>query len=177
MRIETKDLYLAKAKMEDLDSIYNNFWKHEETAKYMNWTPCKNIEEAKERLIGAIEFQKNRIGYFVYEKSTKQAIGMVGIKEIAPKVYEDGGIGIGPNFTGKGYGKQILNALLFYTFNILNADKFIASCHTENIPSAKMQLACGLKYTHSEMVTRKKDNLTYKSDYYAITKEEYQSKN
>ena len=45
--IETKDLILAKAKPEDLESIYNNYWKHEITAKYMLWTPCKSLEEAK----------------------------------------------------------------------------------------------------------------------------------
>ena len=33
--------------------------------------------------------------------------------------------------------------------NILNSD---------NIPSAKLQQSCGLKYSHSEMYTRKKDN-------------------
>ena len=39
-----------------------------------------------------------------------------------------------------------------------------------------MQQSCGMHYTHSEMVTRKKDNLTYKADYYVITKEEYFAK-
>ena len=32
--LETKDLILDKAKMEDFDDIYNNYWKYEETAKY-----------------------------------------------------------------------------------------------------------------------------------------------
>ena len=38
------DDFLSKAKLQDLDSIYNNYWKHEETAKFMLWTPCKSID-------------------------------------------------------------------------------------------------------------------------------------
>lgn len=41
--IETKDLILGKAKMQDLESIFNNYWRHAETAKYMFWSPCKKI--------------------------------------------------------------------------------------------------------------------------------------
>ena len=173
MRIETKDLILGKAKMQDLESIHNNYWKHEETAKFMLWTPCKSMDESRERLEKVIEFQKDKHAYFVYEKSSGQAIGMAAMIEIAPNVYEDGGVGIGKDFVGKGYGKQILKGLLNHTFNNLNAEKVICSCHTDNTPSAKCQQSCGLKYSHSEMVTRKKDGLTYKSDVYQITRAEY----
>ena len=82
MLIETKNLILAKAKMEDLHSIYNNYWSEEDTAKYMLWNPCKSIEEAKERLIKVIEFQKDKAAYFVYEKASGNAIGMAAMIEI-----------------------------------------------------------------------------------------------
>lgn len=176
MMIETKDLILAKAKLEDLDSIYNNYWRYEETAKYMLWTPCKNKDEAKDRLEKVIEYQKERLSFFVYEKNTGQAIGMAGLKEIEPTIYEDSGIGIGKDFVGHGYGKQILNALLDYVFSH-NASKVICSCHTDNIASSSLQKSCGMHYTHSEIVTRKKDTLQYQSDYYEISKSEYQSLN
>ncbi len=175
--IETEDLFLGKATMEDLNSIYNNFWRNEETAKFMLWTVCNNINEAKERLKKVIEFQKDKLAYFVYEKSTGEAIGMVAMIEITPHIFEDGGLGIGKNFVGKGYGKQILKALLNHLFIDLKAEKVICSCHTDNIPSAKLQQSCGLTYSHSQMVTRKKDNLTYKSDIYEITREKFSHNN
>ncbi|MBQ8844572.1 MAG: GNAT family N-acetyltransferase [Clostridia bacterium] len=173
MRIETKDLILSKAKIEDLESIYNNYWSQEETAKFMLWTVCKSLEEARERLEKVIEFQKDKAAYFVYEKASGNAIGMAAMIEISPKVFEDGGIGIGKKYIGRGYGKQILNALINYTFNKLDAEKIICSCHTDNIPSARLQKSCGMKYVYSKNETRKKDNLTYKADYYEITKDEY----
>lgn len=171
--LETKDLILDKAKMEDFDDIYNNYWKYEETAKYMLWSPCKNLQEAKERLKQIIEYQKTNLSFFVYEKATKKAIGMAGMTEIMPNVYEDSGIGIGVSYVGKGYGRQILNAFLDYLFKTKNAQKIICSCDRNNIPSAKMQQSCGLKYNHTEILTRKKNNQTYVCDYYEITKDDY----
>ena len=171
--LQTKDLIIGKAKMEDLETIYNNYWCSEKTAKYMFWFPQKNLEEAKDRLIRTIEYQKENFAFLVYEKSSMEAIGQVAFKEIAPNVYEDAGIGIGEKFVGKGYGKQILNRFVKCLFEDVGAEKIICSCHTDNIPSAKMQQACGLKFSHSETITRPKDGLVYQSDNYAITREEY----
>ena len=173
--IETKDLILRKAVIEDAEKIYNNYWKHEETAKYMNWSTCKNLEEANERLGKAIEFQIGKPAYFVYEKLTNEPIGMAGVKEVDDGVYEDAGIGIGPKFVGKGYGKQILNCLIDYVFIELNGKKLICSCNSENIPSARLQQACGLKFTHREKTTRKKDGLEYMSEYYEIDRPLYEA--
>ena len=171
--LETKDLILDNAKLEDLNDIYNNYWKYEETAKYMLWLPCKNLQEAKNRLLEIIEYQKTNLSFFVYEKTTKKAIGMAGMAEIMPNVYEDCSIGVGVDFVGKGYGKQILNAFLNYLFNVKNAQKVMCSCDRENIASAKMQQSCGLKYSHTEIFTRKKNNQEYVCDYYEITRNDY----
>ena len=90
--IESKDLILAKAKLEDLNNIYNNFWSQKDTAKYMLWKPCENLQEAKESLEKIIKFQKDKAAYFVYDKKTMQAIGIAGMQEIEPGVFEDCGI-------------------------------------------------------------------------------------
>ena len=167
-QIETPDLILAKAKMSDLNDMYENCWSQEEAAKYMLWKPCKNLDDAKARLLRSIEIQKDKIAYFVYEKKSNQAIGMAGMIEIEPNVYEDGGIVIGPAFVGKGYGKQILMALINYCKNELNAKKIICSCDSQNIASARLQQSCGLKYTHSKKMIRERDGSEFKADYYEL---------
>ena len=73
------------------------------------------------------------------------------------------------------YGKQILNCFFDYLFGELNAKKVICSCHPDNIPSKKLQQSCGMKFTHTEEFTRKKDNVTYNAEYYAITREEWEN--
>lgn len=172
-QLETKDLILGKAKQEDLKSIFKNYWSSEKTSKFMLWLPQKNLQEAQNRLNKAIEFQKEHLAFFVYEKASNEVIGQAAMVENEPGVYEDGGVGLGEKYVGKGYGKQILTCFMDYLFGELNAKKIICSCHTDNIPSAKLLQSRGLKYDHSEMYTRKKDGLTYKADYYIITKQEW----
>lgn len=113
-KIETRDLFLKKATMDDVDDMHTNIWSKEETTKYMLWQPTRNIEEAKIRILKTIEYQKKNLAYLVYEKETGKAIGFAGMNEIGDKVYKDSGIAIGPEFVGCGYGKQILLSLMEY---------------------------------------------------------------
>jgi RimJ/RimL family protein N-acetyltransferase len=167
-KIETKDLVLRKASMKDLNHMYKNIWSQEESAKYMLWQPTKNIEEAEERMKRTIEFQKDKIAYLVYEKMSGEAIGFAGMKEIEDRVYEDSGIAVGPKFVGRGYGKQILMALVEYCFEELGAIKIIYSCRSENIASKKLQQACGFHYTHSQPMVDKRNGLKYMLDFYEL---------
>ncbi|MDF2545097.1 MAG: hypothetical protein K0S47_4815 [Herbinix sp.] len=167
-QIETKDLVLKKASMNDVNDMYINIWSQEETAKHMLWIPTKNMEEANDRMIRTIEFQKDKIAYLVYEKKSGQAIGFAGMKEVENKVYEDSGIAIGPHFVGFGYGKQILTALINYCFEDLGAMKIVYSCRSENIASKKLQQSCGFHYTHSHPMVDKRNGLQYVLDFYEL---------
>ncbi len=167
-KLETKNLVLKKASMDDVNDLHYNIWSQEETAKFMLWVPTKNIEEARNRMIKTIEFQKDKIAYLVYEKESGQAIGFAGMKEIEDKVYEDSGIGIGTKYVGRGYGKQILRALVDYCFEDLGAIKIVCSCRSENIASKKMQLSCGFQYSHSEPMIDKRNALSYVLDFYEL---------
>lgn len=171
-KIETEELILEKASMDDLNDMYINIWSEEESAKYMLWQPTKNIEEAKDRIIRTIEFQKDNIAYLVHEKKSGKAIGFAGMKEIEDKVYEDVGICIGLKFVRCGYGKQILMALVEYCFNDLGAIKIVCSCRAENIASKKLQHSCGFRYTHSQPRVDKRDGLKYVIDFYELIKSE-----
>ena len=119
MRIETKDLILKKAVQSDWEAMYRNLWCHEESARYMLWTVTTSEEEAQDRMRRTIEFEKKeKYALLVYDKRSGQAIGFAGMREIEPGVFEETGVALGPEFVGKGYGKQILNALVeeaFYT--------------------------------------------------------------
>ena len=90
----------------------------------------------------------NLKGY--YEKEDSVPIGFAGMRETDKGIFEDSGIAVGVSYTGKGYGKQILSALLSQAFEELGAQKFIYSCWAENIPSNKLAESAGLKFSHSE---------------------------
>ena len=114
-----------------------------------------------------LEFQEvNPTAYFVYEKNSKTPIGYAGMKETSKGVFEDSGIAVGPTYTGKGYGKQILCALLNKAFEELGAQKFIYSCWAENIPSNKLAQSVGLRFSRSEETTDRRSGKTFIMNYY-----------
>lgn len=55
--IETKDLLLDKGKIDEWKSMYENVWKHEETAKYLMWEAAQTEEDGYEMTRGYLEFQ------------------------------------------------------------------------------------------------------------------------
>ena len=102
MSMETKDLLLGKAKPEDWESMYRNVWSRPAVARFMQWRITTSAADAQARMERTIAWQKNHDTYLVYEKSSGQAIGFAGVEEIAPHIYQDAGIALGPEFVGKG---------------------------------------------------------------------------
>ena len=145
---KTKDLILKKAEFEDWKTIYYNLWRHKESAKYMLWQPTETDEDAKDRMKRTIAFEEkpeNKYALFVYLKKTGEAIGFAGMRELEPGIYEETGIALGLEFVRKGYGRQILTALLGEAGK-LGAKEFHACNRTGNAASRALQLSCGFVF-------------------------------
>ena len=112
--IETESLILDKAKFSDWAEMYHNVWSQPESARYMEWTITTSEEAAKIRITKTIAFQKEHDTYLVYEKTSGKAIGFAGVEKIEPFIYQEAGICLGPNYVGKGFGRQILQGLIQY---------------------------------------------------------------
>ncbi len=172
--LETKDIILKKARFEDWQDMLENLWRHPESAKYMLWEPTFTEEDAKDRMNRSISYQqKAKYGLFMYEKASGRAIGFAGMRETEPGVYDETGIAIGPNYVGKGYGKQALLALLKEAFEVCGADRFTASCRTQNIISHNLQMVCGFEFTHFEDQTDPRDGSPYVLEHNVLTREKY----
>lgn len=165
-KLETGDLILRKPAFEDWQDMYRNVWSREETARYMFWEVSRSEEDARDRMHRTIRYQATRPIWVVYEKASGQAIGFAGIEQISPGICEDAGIALGPEFTGKGYGPQILNALTDHAFGTLGAVKFLCACRTENAPSRRMILGCGFCYTHTTQKTDPRNGGICHLEYY-----------
>lgn len=74
-----------------------------------------------------------------------------------PSVYTVTDIVLCPDFHGRGYGKQILNALFSFAFDELDAIELHYDCFRENEVSMRLALSCGFTYTHSEEAELTKD--------------------
>ena len=170
--IETKELLLRKAKFEDWREMYERVWSREETAKYMLWNVTQSEEDARLRMERTIAYQtESQFSYIVCDKAVDKGIGFAGMREIEPGIFEDTGIALGPDYVGKGYGKQVLNALVGTAFSQPGARKFICSCRAQNKASRRLQLACGFTFSHTEDREDPRTGEPYVLEFYELLKE------
>ena len=113
------------------------------------------------RTIAFEEKPENKYALFVYLKKTGEAIGFAGMRELEPGIYEETGIALGPEFVKKGYGRQILTALLEEAGK-LGAKEFHACNRIGNAASRVLQLSCGFVFDSlSEEKTDPRTGETY----------------
>ena len=166
--IETDRLILRKARLDDLDDIYNKVWSKSELAKYMLWETTKSMEDAKIRMKKTIEYQSKNNAYFIALKESDKVIGFCGFKEIEKDVYEDIGLCIALEYQGLGYAKEVVRKLVDIVFNELNGKRFIYGCFRENEKSKNVCVKLGFKYLKSEDKIRDYDNYKYINDSYYL---------
>lgn len=168
--IETKDLILRQGSAEDWQDLYCNLWSREEVFRYMFKKPCPSEEHAAARTAAySVMHEEVKTEFFVCEKASGQAIGIAGIKELKPGKWTITDIAIGPHFQSKGYGKQIVTALLKLAFE-LGATEVAYDCFTQNAASKQLALSCGFVYSHSEEAELMKKGEKVILDYYIIRK-------
>ena len=165
--LETKSLILKQGSIEDWESLYENLWRHDDVFCYMFNKASATQEAGKKRTALYVEMQKEvKTEFFVYEKASQQAIGIAGMKETAASIFTITDIAIGPHYSGKGYGTQILKALLKYAFEELNAKEVHYDCFQQNEASRNLALSCGFQYLHSEEAELQKNGAKVILDYF-----------
>ena len=166
--IETESLILDKAKFSDGKDIDCNVWSQPESAKYMTWDITTSEENAKLRIMKTIAFQKEHDTYLVYEKSSGKAIGFAGVEKIEPYIYQEAGICLGPDYMGKGFGKQILQGLIQYCIEEFGAKEFIYSTREENRSSNQLAKSLGFILISSVFKTDSKNGHSYNLLQYSL---------
>ena len=144
--METARLILRKAVLDDWRDMYENVWRHEETARYMFWKPAQSEEEGKDRMRRRLRFEiELPHNWVVEEKATGRVIGFCGLEEKEDGVYMDRGVALGPEFWGKGYGKEMVGALIDYV-KAQGGRVFQYNCRVDNIASNALARSCGFRH-------------------------------
>ena len=132
----------------------------------MIWKVTSCEEDAKAKMEKVLLYQKaEKYALSVFLKETNTVIGWATMKEMEPGIYGEDGIAIGPAYTNKGYGKQILNALV-QEAKKCGAKEFQAGARTKNLASHYLQMSCGFKFHHySEEKKDPKTGETYIIEY------------
>lgn len=168
----TESLVLRKARDEDLEAIWHNVWRDRALAETMLWRPTRTRRQAAERLERTKRYQAENLAWFVCLRSSGEPIGFAGLREIGEGEYEESGICIARRFQQKGYGRQVLEALVDLVFNRLNGHLFRYGCFRENEASKALALSCGFVYSHSETLVREWDGHEYLCDFYQLTEKQ-----
>ena len=164
--IETKDLILRKGSADDWRDLYRNLWSREEVFRHMFNKPCSGEEAGRKRtILYAQMHEEAKTEFFVWEKVSCQVIGIAGIKELKPGKWTVTDVAIGPDFQGKGYGKQIVAALVNLAFE-MGATEVAYDCFSQNTASKQLALSCGFTYSHSEQAELMKNGEKVILDYY-----------
>ena len=158
--METCDLILDKARFEDWEELYRNVWSRPEAARYMQWRVTSSEEEARARMERTIAWQRDHDVWTVYEKSVGQAIGWAGLAELSPGVWQETSIALGPDFVGRGYGRQILE-LLMKLARERGGTEFRCSARAENTASQALIRSGGFALTGTERKVDPRDDTPY----------------
>lgn len=164
--IETNDLILRQGFADDWQDLYRNLWSREEVFRYMFNKSSSNAEAGRKRTALYAQMHKE-VGaeFFVCEKASGQAIGIAGIKELKPGIWTITDIAIGPDFHGKGYGKQIVECLLKLAF-AQGATEVAYNCFAQNTVSKQLARSCRFTYSHSEEAELMKNGEKVILDYF-----------
>lgn len=168
--LETENLILHSGSPNDWESLYTHFWSKPEVFTCLFQKPCLTPETARKKTAAYAQMHRQvPTEFFVYEKSTGDAIGLAGIKAYSPTLYTVTDIALGPDFCRRGYGRQILQALTQYALK-LGAERILYNCFRENLPSQCLATACGYRHFKTEEAELKKDGETVWLDYYEYVK-------
>ena len=163
--METRDLILDKARFEDWEDMYRNVWSRPETARYMLWQVTASEEEAKARMERTIAWQREHDVWLVREKPSGQAIGWAGLAEASPGVWQETSIALGPEFVGRGYGRQILQ-LLMDIARSRGGTEFRCSARSENTASKALITSCGFTLASEGPCVDQRDGRPYVLEVY-----------
>ena len=108
-----------------------------------------------------MEFQKNHDTYLVYEKKSGEPIGFAGVEKLSDHVYQEAGICLGPDYVGRGFGKQILSGLIGYCRRTFDAEEFYYSTREENKASVGLARSLGFECISSEVKVDGRDGHSY----------------
>ncbi len=163
--METRDLILRKAVYEDWKSMYLNVWSRPETARYMVWRVTADEVGTKERIERTIAWQKTHDAWLVCVKDSGEAVGFGGVKRLGPDSWGETGIALGPEYVGRGYGRQVLLMMMKYCRS-LGGREFFYSTRAANEASRALALCCGLVYGHSEQRIDPRNGEVYEAEIY-----------
>ena len=143
--LENDNLFLRALEPEDLDDLYrwendSELWKHGSTiAPYSKFTLRDYLINSMNDLLLC-----KQLRLIVVNKKNGQSMGTIDLYDYDPLNLRAGiGILLDIVYRNKGFGKEILELVKEYAFQVLHLNQLFAYIPESNISSFKLFTACG----------------------------------
>lgn len=139
--METERLMLRKIRYEDAEVAFANWCGIPSTSRYLSWEPHKDVEETKAlftKWSAHYDSEKTQGHYYhwiVVEKVSEEPMGTIGVD-----IKEFDSVGVvgycyGERWWNKGYGTEVLRAVIDYMFDEVGIEA-VTSYHSSNNPAS-----------------------------------------
>ncbi len=146
--LETKRLILRPLKLEDAETIFQNWTSDPEVAKFMRWNTHENVDVTKEWVQFEVDCIENDSVYnfgFVL-KDTGELIGSGGLVYIKERDMFELGYNLMKKYWGQGLVTEASEKIIQFGIQELKQTKFFC-CHAKDNPaSGRVMEKVGFEY-------------------------------
>ena len=147
IRFETERLLIRDIELTDLESLLKVYCKKENMKFVSNGNYKWTLSQLSEKYENLNKNYRSGFGVFiVIEKEENKVIGEAGLFDSFknPSKLEMGYI-LDSKYWNQGFGYEICNGLINYSFNKLKVGSVVARMYAENIYSVKLSEKCGMQ--------------------------------
>ncbi|NMA50894.1 MAG: GNAT family N-acetyltransferase [Mollicutes bacterium] len=177
-KIETKNLILRKAKLNDAAELFLNVGRDNKVSKYTVWNKYDDVKVAENLIEKWVREYKdyNKFRWVVILKETNTLIGTItSVNCDKTNNTVEIGYAYGSLWWNKGYATEALRAVINYLFEETPVETIYAQFIPTNIGSGKVMEKVGMKHegTLRNRLIDKNTNKYANLESYSIIREDY----
>lgn len=174
--LKTERTVIRPFRKDDSRKLFENYGSDESVRRYINFFLCdtlKGCEDFVDMHLSKYDFDYDFYGWCV--EIDGEPVGSAGIYNLDKEnEIVEVGYSIGSRWWNRGYMTEVLGALIDFAFEKMAANRLVASCHTENVGSARIMEKNGMKKEGLMRQAQKNPDGSYSDLYlYSILKEEH----
>lgn len=171
--LRTRRLVLRRFELSDAEAVFEAFGGDSENARYTGFAPCATPRLTRTFLAeNERRYAEDRSWYSWAIALKGQVIGSIAAYDVDERnCSAEIGYTIGRAWTGNGYAKEALAAVISYLLQDVGVNRLFGWCDTRNVASAHVMASCGMSFEGIAREARAMpDGLLHDVAYFSILK-------
>lgn len=143
--LTSERLTLRSPRLEDAEAIFEEYATDPEVARFVVWTPHQSIAGTEAFLAYFLEHgtQDDNYPWVITRSADGALIGTVHLRVEPPRA--ELGFNLARDHWGKGYGTEVVQAVMGFGFGLAGVRRVQAVCHVQNAASARVLEKAGMR--------------------------------